>query len=207
MMALIDISRTIGPKTTVYPGDSQVEFDVIASMSGNDPCNITEIKNFTTHLLTHVDAPRHFIADGETLDDLSLSRFSGPALVIEVKTVHVTEQDVPEALSEGTSVLFKTSNSTRQDDSPFDEAHVYLTAEAARALVNAGVNVVGIDGLSVDRFGDEEYTCHKTLLGNGVLILEGLRLGHVEPGSYVLRAYPLRVAQGDGSPVRAVLES
>ena len=80
-----------------------------------------------------------------------------------------------------------------------------LLVAAAAAAVERGVNLVGIDYLSVDRYGDGTYPAHRTLLRSGVLILEGIDLAHVAPGRYVLFALPLKIAAGDGSPVRAVL--
>jgi arylformamidase len=209
-MSIIDISRVIGPATTVYPGDSQVEFATIASMTSAgepDPCNITEVKNFTTHLLTHVDVPRHFLADGKTLDDVPLRRFTGPAIVVDVSGKSIDSRDLPTNIPEGVNILFRSGNSAVDDSEPFPEDHVYISENAAAALVEARVNLVGIDSLSVDRFGDEEYPAHKTLLSNGILILEGLHLADVSPGEYKLYAFPLHIASGDGSPVRAVLDS
>ena len=65
--------------------------------------------------------------------------------------------------------------------------------------------MVGLDYLSVDRFGDDAYPAHRALLGGGVLILEGIDLSGVEEGAYMLYALPLKIEAGDGSPVRAVL--
>jgi arylformamidase len=210
IVSLIDISRVIDPMSTVYPGDSQVEFEAIASLtspSSSDPCNITEVKNFTTHLLTHVDVPRHFLAEGKTLEEIPLSRFTGPAIVVDVSGKSVESHNVPAGIPSGLNILFRTNNSSLGDSEPFPEDHVYVSEGAAAALVEARVNLVGFDSLSVDRFGDEEYPAHKTLLGHDILILEGLRLAEVAPGEYVLYAFPLRIARGDGSPVRAILMS
>lgn len=209
-MSIIDISRVIGPTTTVYPGDSQIMLKAIASMAPNngaDPCNITEVENFTTHLLTHVDVPRHFLADGNTLDDVPLHRFMGPAMVVDVASKSIDTPDLPDRIPEGINILFRTANSALDDAEPFPEDHVYVSENAAAALVDAQVNLVGLDSLSVDRYGDETYPAHKTLLSNGILILEGLRLAGISAGGYTLYAFPLRISGGDGSPVRAVLET
>lgn len=202
---IIDISREIAPDSVVYPGDDPLEVSRFCTIDESCPCNITKL-GWTTHFLTHVDPPAHFVKDGGFLDDVPLERFTGPALVIEVEGDAVLASDLPARENIlGKNVLFKTANSTRSEAEPFDQNHVYISAEAAKAAVERGVNLVGIDYLSVDRFGDEEYPAHRTLLGNGVLILEGLNLAKVPPGEYTLIALPLKIKGGDGSPVRAAL--
>lgn len=162
------------------------------------PFAITRLE-WTTHILTHIDAPRHFFPRGLAIDAISPQRFIGDALVIQVDGDAVLPRHLPSDLR-GLNLLFKTRN--RWEIRP---DHVYVSAEAAQALADGGANLVGIDYLTVDRFDDEAYPAHRILLGAGVLILEGIDLESVPPGRYELIALPLRVANGDGSPVRAVL--
>lgn len=163
------------------------------------------LPNWTTHLLTHVDAPLHFIPGGATLDTIELSRFHCQAVVVEVDGPVVTAEHVPERPLADWGVLFRTRNSDRPETAPFDTEHVYIDQEAAQLLVKRSVNLVGIDYLSVDRFGDEQYPVHRCLLGAQVLVLEGLLLADVAAGNYTLSAWPLKIAGADGSPVRALL--
>jgi arylformamidase len=158
----------------------------------------------TTHLLTHVDAPRHFFEGGASLDQIHVARFCGEALVIEAEGDVVLPGDVP-GEAQGLNLLFKTRNSARWNASVYDREHVSISPAAAEVMAARGVNLAGIDYLSVDRCGDESYPVHRTLLGAGVLILEGIDLAGVTPGRYHLSALPLKIAGGDGSPVRAVL--
>lgn len=85
------------------------------------------------------------------------------------------------------------------------EDHPYLSAEAARALVEVGVRVVGTDALSVDETGGEAFPAHEALLGAGGVVVENLTnlvaVDHPEP---VLSVLPLPLRGVDGSPVRAV---
>jgi arylformamidase len=206
MMRLVDISRTIHTNALVYPGDTPLELSRLCTVGPESPCTITQLGGWTTHFLTHVDVPLHFVAGGASLDETPLDRFAGDAIVVEVDGDAVLASHVPagEAL-DGVGLLFKTRNSDRFDQGAFDEHHVYVSEGAAKAAVERGVNLIGIDYLSVDRYGDETYPAHRSLLGSGVLILEGIDLSHVAPGRYVLFALPLKIAAGDGSPVRAVL--
>jgi arylformamidase len=202
---LIDISRVISEKTTVYDGDEAPVLRQLCSIGQDAPCNMQALDNWTTHLLTHVDVPRHFIPRGATLDKVALDRFVCPALVVDVAGNVVTEHDVPDRTLAGWAVLFRTRNSLLSDFAAFDPGHVHLDATAARRLVDASANLVGIDYLSIDRFGDETYPAHNILLTAGVLVLEGVTLLDVLPGSYRLSALPLRIDAADGSPVRAIL--
>lgn len=206
-MTVIDISRRIESSAAVYPGDESLGTSSVCTIGEEGaPCNITSLTGWTTHFLTHVDAPRHFLDDGPTLDEIELGRFTCGAVVVEVDATvdAVTKHDIPDSI-EGKAVLFKTRNS-QADPSTFDESHVYLDASAVEALVERRPNLVGIDYLSVDRFGDEEYPAHRGLLGANILILEGLDLTLASRGiDYTLIALPLRIVGADGSPTRAAL--
>jgi arylformamidase len=204
-MQLIDISRPIESDTVVYPGDPIPHTEKLCEPGPDAPCNITALKGWTTHFLTHVDPPRHFLPSGDTLDDVPLSRFIGPALVVDVDGDAVEPEHIPSAEQlKGVSVLFRTGNSTAPFKD-FNEKHVYVSGPAAEAAAERGANLVGIDYIGIDRYGDETYPAHNALLSAGVIILEGLSLADVEPGRYTLIALPLRITGGDGSPVRAVL--
>jgi arylformamidase len=208
-MRLIDISRPIASGAVVYPGDPPLEVERLCTAGEDSPCTISRLGGWTTHVLTHVDAPLHFVPGGATLDDTPLDRFVGEALVVEVEGDAVLPEHLPAGADLlGVAVLFKTRNSVVPGGpgaTGFREDHVYVSAAAASVAVARRVNLVGIDYLSVDRYGDEAYPAHHILLGNGVLILEGLDLVGVGPGRYTLVALPLRIAGADGSPVRAAL--
>jgi arylformamidase len=124
-------------------------------------------------------------------------------VVVRVEGPSIEPEHVPEDVA-GKAVLFRTENSGRLDAAEFLTDHVYVSGDAAQVLVDRRANIVGIDYLDVDRFGDEDFPAHRILLSNDVLILEGLNLGAVEPGAGTLVAFPLRIAGGDGSPTRAV---
>lgn len=204
MRTLIDVSRNISSNSVVYPGDAPLRMERLCSIEPGCPCNITEL-GWTTHFLTHVDPPLHFVEGGSSLDRVALDRFVSDAVVVEVDGDQVAENDVPAGALNGLSILFRTRNSSIADDAPFDQSHVFITKAAAEAAVARGANLIGIDYLSVDRFGDEEYPAHRTLLGGNVIILEGLNLSSVKAGKYTLIALPLKIVGGDGSPVRAIL--
>lgn len=202
---VIDISRTISPEALVYPGDAPLEMERVCEIGADCPFNLTRL-GWSTHFLTHVDVPLHFFQHGASTDDIPLHRFMSEAIVIEVSGDVIVSEHIPsEAIVRGKSILFKTRNSANFDPIQYDQNHVYLSGAAAETAVARKVSLVGIDYLSIDRHGDETYPAHRTLLSNDVLILEGADLSDVMPGHYHLIALPLKIAGGDGSPVRAVL--
>lgn len=203
MSRLIDISRIISGDAPVYPGDPAPRFERLQEIARGDPVNLLGLR-CTAHLLTHLDLPRHFSDSGAAAADIPPERFIGPALVIEVEGPAILPEHIP-ARAAGLNLLFKTRHSGVWDPRVYDTDHVYISPEAARAIADRGANLAGIDYLDVDRHGDPDYPAHRALLSAGVLILEGLDLAGAAPGRYTLVALPLKIAGGDGSPVRAVL--
>jgi arylformamidase len=107
-----------------------------------------------------------------------------------------------------TRLLFKTRNSRFWSEAnEFREDFVYLETGGARLLVELGVRLVGIDYLSIEKFNFDEPTTHWTLLGAGVVIVEGLDLSGIEPGDYELICLPLKIKDGDGGPARVALRT
>jgi arylformamidase len=213
-MKLYDISVSITPgETPVYPGDPGIKISSWAALSRGDAANVTALR-FGAHTGTHVDAPAHFIEDAPEVVSLPLEVLTGEALVVEVPdgVMSIEESHVEGIDGENVErVLFKTRNSAFWANArgQFREDFTYIAPGAARALVSRGVRLVGIDYLSVEKFGSKDFETHLTLLSKGVVILEGLDLRAVEAGRYELLCLPLKVASGsgDGAPARAVLRS
>jgi arylformamidase len=204
---LIDISRTISSDAVVWPDDEPLRHTMVPIGPGC-PWQITKLEGWSTHFLTHMDAPAHFIAGAPTLDALPLSRFICPATVVEIEpdSDYVDVKHIAplgNVAKEG--VLFKTRNSRTSTEAAFDPRFAYIAPEAAQRLVEKKVKLVGIDYLSVDPAASTDYPTHYKLLGNDILILEGLSLKDAAPGKYDLYALPLKIRGADGSPVRAVL--
>jgi arylformamidase len=148
--------------------------------------------------------------DGLPVDRLSLDVLIGPALVIEPHPTGklVTATDLGQlGIRDTERLLIKTRNSDFWSGGPYDFEYefVSLSKDAARWLLSKGIKLVGVDYLSVDAFDAREPVVHRTLLEQGVIILEGLNLSHVPEGRYQLICLPLRVRDGDGAPARVVL--
>lgn len=191
----------------VYPGEPQPVFEPSKQVSRGDDANVTLI-TFGSHTGTHIDAPRHFLDGRESVDQLPLDALVGPALVVELPAAHeIGAADLQSlGIGEGTErLLIKTRNSLFLADDRFHADYAYLNVEAARWLVARGVRLVAIDYLSVEKMHAERYEVHETLLGAGVVIVEGVDLRQVVPNPYFLVCLPLRIEGCDGAPARAVL--
>jgi arylformamidase len=213
-MRIYDISVPITPgETPTYPGDPGLEVGAWSAIARGDRANVS-VLNLGAHTGTHIDAPSHFIEGAPGISSLPLDALLGPARVVEIPADAdaVGESHVrPGSIQGATRVLFKTRNSALWQDprGQFREDFAYIEPAAARALVAAGVRLVGFDYLSVEKFGSEEFETPLALLSAGVFIVEGLDLRAVGPGLYELCCLPLKIAagSGDGAPARAVLRT
>jgi arylformamidase len=155
-----------------------------------------------------VDAAKHFFDDGETVDMLPLERLIGRATVLEfaedVMQVGAKELD-GQPLEGARRVLLKTRNSALLEQAEFDRSYTFLAPDGAELLAEQGVELVGIDYLSIEQFRSGHHRTHRTLLERRIVIVEGLQLGGVAPGVYDFICLPLRLAGMDGAPARAVL--
>lgn len=206
-MKIYDITVPISPDMPVYPGDPRVEIKRVTSLENGDIATVSHL-SCSTHIGTHVDPPSHFVNGGATLDQLLLETLIGPARVIDVGNASVIDAAVIEraALAGAQRVLFKSRNSLLwQSPHEFQTDFVYIEADAAELLVEHGVKLVGVDYLSVEKFNFDQPATHWALLGNGVIVVEGLDLMAVAPGDYELICLPLKIKDGDGGPARVVL--
>lgn len=206
-MRRIDISMHLRAGMPAFPGDPEFRSVPHRSLDRGDPYNLSALA-FGSHAGTHLDPPRHFFADGLPIDRLDLEDFNGPCEVVSVNPARneVGAEDVARVPPSTRRVLFRTANSDRwRVSGAFFPDYAALTPAAAEALVARQVRLVGIDSLSVELDPTGRFPVHHLLLGNGVLILEGLELADAPPGAYELVCLPLRLQNGDGGPARAVL--
>jgi arylformamidase len=206
----IDISLPVVPnKTPIYPGNPPVTFNWALSLEHGDVCNLSDL-HFGAHTGTHIDAPLHFIANGQPVDQIPLDKLIGPARVLEcprdATLIDVAELDrLP--WRGASRLLFKTHNSyaNYNDDPAFHRDFTAIAPAAARRLAQTGVELVGIDYLSIEKFGSKVPETHRALLGNGVVIVEGLDLRPVGAGDYELICLPARLVGREAAPTRAVV--
>ncbi len=206
---LIDISLPIFPGMVTYPRDPTICFKDAKDIGCGDAANITEI-SIGSHTGTHFDTPFHILNQGFKSDGIPLDKCYGPAQVIEIPAqIQAIDKTVLAAfdLQQSKRLLLKTRNSAFwQANTPsFREDYAALTEDGAEYLVQLGIELVGIDYISIELYGTSGLKAHKALLNRNILILEGINLAQVDPGIYTLMAFPLKYQGLDGAPARAIL--
>lgn len=191
-MKIYDISQEL-TECSVFLGDKSPEKEVVSDMSKGDLYNLSNI-SLCTHNGTHIDAPFHFINDGKRVNDIPLEKFIGPCCVVYHQ-------------GDFTPQHIKTLIEDKFEDFPkriLISGRATVTADAAKVFADKGIYLLGNESQTVGP-EDAPMEVHKILLSKDVVLLEGLRLSHIEPGEYFLNAAPINIAGGDGSPCRAVL--
>jgi arylformamidase len=208
-MKIYDITVPISESVPVYAGDPTVKVDASKTFAAGDGVNVSHLC-LGLHTATHVDAPNHFIEGTRRVDELDLDKLIGKCRVIELEdSVTGIGPEHCGDLDEVERVLFKTRNSAfwNEPERGFRTDFAYVSLEGARALVGAGIKLVGVDYLSVEEFGSKDHAVHITLLEKEVVILEGIDLREVPAGDYELICMPLKYkgGSGDGAPARTIL--
>lgn len=208
-MKIYDISVPISDSVPIYEGDPKAKIDLCKAIANGDGVNVSQMC-FGVHTATHVDAPNHFIEGTRRVDQLDLDKLVGDCRVIGVDDdVRAIGPEHLRGLGNARRVLFKTRNSAfwNEPDKGFRTDFTYISPEAAKVLAESGIKLVGIDYLSVEKFGSKDFATHITLLEREVVILEGIDLREVAPGDYELICLPLKYigGAGDGSPARTIL--
>ncbi|MBX3465012.1 MAG: arylformamidase [Planctomycetes bacterium] len=202
-----DVSEPIEPSTAAFPGDTPFTQEWVLRQEHGGSCNVSTIR-MSVHVGTHTDAPLHFDLAGADIASVDLRQYIGRCRVVDVRgcgspALIPAAVLTPALLADAERVLFRTRD--RHDHRTWEHGFTALGPEAARALVGAGVRLVGIDTPSIDHADSKDLQGHHVLHQGGVAILENLDLSQVPPGDYELIALPLRIVNGDSSPVRAIL--
>ena len=205
---IIDISLSLKEGIPIWPNSVGIRLAKTLSFEKGDSVNVSRL-DIDVHTGTHIENSLHFIKHGDSIDEISLEKLVGPVTVVDLPKVKAITADVLErlALSKGiTRLLFKTRNSDfwHHGENKFQKDYVGLTSDGARWLAQYGVELVGNDYLSVAKY-EESTQVHRILLKNKIIILEGLNLYGVAPGSYQLVCLPLKLNSAEAAPARAIL--
>ncbi|KMJ58222.1 kynurenine formamidase [Bacillus sp. LL01] len=204
-MKVYDISRQLSESTPTWPGDTPFNYTVNWSKEHTGSVNVGSVK-MSVHTATHVDAPFHFDDNGKRMDDLDLSIFMGPAVVVDVsqhETVELNHVEETISLHPTKRILFKTNAWEMEEEFPVKIPTI--SVEVVKLLEKMQIPLIGVDLPSVDELDSKDLPIHHTLHQANICILEGLDLRKVEEGEYQLIALPLKLKGADGSPVRAIL--
>ena len=207
MSRIFDISVPIRTGGLVYPGNPEIDISLQQAVAKGASANVSTIR-FGSHTGTHADASRHFFDDGQPVDKIPLERLIGPAMLLHfddgVMSVGAAELRARE-IKGHKRILIRTRNSGFLSRKEFVKDYTFLAPDGAQYLVDSGVELVGVDYLSIEQFHSGHHRTHRTLLGAGVVIVEGLDLSAPTPGTYEFICLPLRLEGCDGAPARAVL--
>lgn len=211
MSTIHDITVTLGAgRTPLWPGDPPTERSLVWQIGAASDANVSRL-SMSVHTGTHVDAPYHYLADGAGADTLDLNVLVGPCCVCAVQPAGalIAASDLAALHVPATCrrLLLKTRNSSlwAASGATFTADFVSLAPDGAAWIVQHGIRLIAIDYLSVEPPGCTAPVVHRTLLAAGVVILEGIDLSAVAPGSYTLACLPLKLAGSDGAPARAIL--
>ncbi|HEV8661372.1 MAG TPA: arylformamidase [Thermoanaerobaculia bacterium] len=207
MSRLIDISPLIDATIKVWPGDTPYSHTRTLDIAEGANITLSEIRT-TVHVGAHADAPNHYIAGGEDIAVRRLDYYVGRCAVIHVDGVRgrrIVADDVKRKDITAPRVLIRTK--TFPDPRKWNNDFASLSPELVDVLHSRGVILIGVDTPSVDPFESKELEAHKALARHNMASLEGLVLDDVAEGEYELIALPLRLANADASPVRAVLRT
>jgi len=169
-----------------------------------------------THTGTHADAPRHFIPNGRTIDEIPLDVLIGPATVADftgckaLQAIDVADLKQKVGDKVPPRLILRTGWSEHFGNLKFYNEYPFLSENAARWLVENGVRLIAMDTPSPDnpahsRGTPKDSPNHKVLLGAGVVLVEYLtNLRSLTASEVELIVMPLKLRGCDGSPVRCV---
>jgi arylformamidase len=206
----IDISLPLIADLPKWPGTPDFYLERFLDMENGDSCNNSRIE-CDVHSGTHIDAPLHFFQNAKSIDQIDLELLIGKVYVAYLPKIDIITEEILNSLQINDGIIrifFRTKNSEiwLKRKCEFYENYVALSPDGAQWLVNKGIKLVGIDYLSIQRFNDTNSITHKILLGNEVIIIEGLNLCEIDEGMYELICLPLNIVGSDGAPARVVLK-
>jgi len=204
---MYDISVSIRAGMVVWADEVPVDIEAMLTVE-RDGAAVSRLC-LGTHTGTHVDPPSHFIQGGGGVDGMPLDAMLGPCAVRRFdERFEITAEQLEAArIPDGTTRLLLSTPAAALWDLPgFHTNYTGLSLSGAQWCLQRGIRLVGIDYLSIEQVDSPTaWQTHVSLLGAGVVILEGLDLRAVPEGEYELVCLPLKLQDGDGAPARAVL--
>lgn len=201
-MKIYDLSPEISEDMAVYKNKIEKKPKIKRIKNGANESRL----ELDSHTGSHVDAPYHFIGNGKTIDALDLQKFFGNAAVLDFTKLKgsIKKSDILKSkinIKKNDIVLLKTKTKPTKS---FDFNFVYLEKSGAEFLASRKVKAVGIDTLGIER-NQPNHPTHNILLSRNIPIFEGLNLSKIKQGKYWFYGFPLKIRDGDASPVRALL--
>jgi arylformamidase len=203
---IIDISKKIAGDTAVWPGDTEVDIATQMSIGVGDIVNLTTL-TLSAHTASHADAPYHVTDQGLKMEQVDLLPYWGPAQVVTAEKSDgplLPEDFSKYDLTLAPRLIVRTP-AGKNPYNQFPAAFPHPDPALSDYLKECGVVLYGTDAPSMDDLESTTLPGHQAMVKNKIAILEGLDLSLAGDGLYELCALPLKIAGGDGSPVRAAL--
>ncbi|MFZ7121466.1 MAG: cyclase family protein [Eubacteriaceae bacterium] len=206
---IIDLSHEINDDMQVYPGDPKVSISDFLTHE-KDGYNVSKL-DFGMHTGTHINVPYHFKKNGSKITDIDINNFIGIGVLVDISYKKFHEEitildikDYIEDIKKSNFIIFKTGMDKYFNSNDY-LSHPYLSIECASYISKLSISIVAIDVLSVDKTLSDNYPVHDILLSNNILIVENLcNLSGVKKRIGLYSFLPLKIKNGDGSPIRAV---
>ncbi len=210
MMQIVDLSHTIQPEMPVYPGTAPPELNVECTVE-KDGFMETKLTLFT-HTGTHIDCPAHIFEDGATTQTIDINDFCGKAMAINCSGLKTKQLITKQLLQKFTGtkplcdfLLLYTGYSEYWGTKKYFHDFPTLDKNALDWIISSKIKGIGIDAISVDPVGTNDLKNHKHLLSNEIVIIENLtNMQLILNQRFYFSAFPLKIQNGDGSPVRAI---
>lgn len=205
-MKVVDLSHYYEDGMPIFPGLSDPSFKPIAKVE-DDGYAMSEY-HLLNHIGTHVDAPAHQIAGGDTLDEIGLNRLVTDAVTLDVSgrtPGPLTREDLASHLHKiraGDIVFLYSNNARNWGSEAYWTGWSYPDADAARTLINRGISAIGFDGPSADPVDSTTFDLHRIWLGAGRMIIENATNLDKLPDRAQVVVAPLKVRNANGSPAR-----
>ncbi len=205
-MRIVDLSHHYADDMPLYPGLPSPSFTDIAQVE-RDGYAMSEYR-LLNHIGTHLDAPSHQIAGGDTLDEIPLERLVTDAVTVDLSGREpgpIGRAELEPLLGDlraGDWLFLCAGNGRNWGDDAYWTGWSYPDAEASRALIERGISGIGFDGPSADPVDTETFDLHKVWLSAGRMILENLTNLDLLPSRTQVVVAPLKVRGANGAPAR-----
>ncbi len=206
---IIDLSHTIKMGMPVYPGSAPPEI-IDLGLYNEQGVHVQEF-TLNGHIGTHTDVPAHLFANSNTTATMNISAFFGTAQVLDSSNYGSNEIIGPEILDQLSAVelpdfiLLYTGWSKMWGSENYFKFFPAPSEELISTLAETKIKGVGIDTISLDLIDAHHFPNHKKILGSDKIIIENLKnLESLIGKRFLFSCFPLKILNGDGSPVRAV---
>lgn len=205
---IVDLSHPIKTGMPVYPG---TEAPVVQVAADYQEAGFKEIQlQICSHVGTHLDCPAHLFPEGQTVDQMPLTQFYGPGMVLDCRELGREPIGIGfirrfgQDLADKEFILFCTGWDQKWGSPDYFNSYPTFTVGAVQALADMDIKGIGIDAVSIDPVEAVQFTNHKYFLQKPRIIIENLTgLNHLIGRKFTFMCLPLKIKNGDGSPVRA----